>query len=63
MMKTNVTLIKGDGIGPEISDAVVNILDKANAEINWEIEEAGADVLEKTGEVLPQRVLDSIKKK
>ncbi len=61
-MKTNVTLIKGDGIGPEISDAVVNILDKANAEINWEIEEAGADVLEKTGEVLPQRVLDSIKK-
>ena len=61
-MKTNITLIKGDGIGPEISDAVVKILDKANAEINWEVEEAGADVLEKTGEVLPQRVLDSIKK-
>ena len=61
-MKTNVTLIKGDGIGPEISEAVVKILDKANSEINWEIEEAGADVLEKTGEVLPQRVLDSIKK-
>ena len=61
-MKTNITLIKGDGIGPEISDAVVKILDKANAEINWEIEEAGADTLEKTGEVLPQRVLDSIKK-
>ena len=61
-MKTNVTLIKGDGIGPEISEAVVKILDSANAEINWEIEEAGADVLEKTGEVLPQRVLDSIKK-
>ncbi len=61
-MKTNITLIKGDGIGPEISDAVVKILDKANAEINWEVEEAGADVLEKTGEVLPQRVLESIKK-
>ena len=61
-MKTNITLIKGDGIGPEISEAVVKILDKAGADINWEIEEAGADTLEKTGEVLPQRVLDSIKK-
>lgn len=60
-MKT-VTLIKGDGIGPEISDAVVEILDKAGAKINWEIQTAGADVAEIEGDPLPKRVIDSIKK-
>lgn len=58
----NVTLIKGDGIGPEISDAVVEILDKAGAKINWDIQTAGADVAETEGDPLPKRVIESIKK-
>lgn len=57
-----VTLINGDGIGPEISQAVVKILDKANAQIEWEVQTAGTNVIEKEGSPLPQRVLDSIKK-
>lgn len=58
----NVTLIKGDGIGPEISDAVVKILEAAGADIEWDVQTAGADVAEKEGTPLPQRVIDSIKK-
>ena len=57
-----VTLIKGDGIGPEISDSVVRIIEAAGADINWDIQTAGADVAETEGTPLPQRVIDSIKK-
>ena len=57
-----ITLIKGDGIGPEISEAVIEIFKALNAPISWDIQEAGADVLEKEGTVLPQKVLDSIKR-
>ena len=58
---TNVTLIKGDGIGPEISDAVVKIIEAADRDIKWDIQTAGADVAESEGTPLPQRVIDSIK--
>ena len=58
---TKVTLIKGDGIGPEISESVVKILDKAGADIQWEVQTAGLDVIENEGVPLPQRVIDSIK--
>ena len=58
---TNVTLIKGDGIGPEISDAVVKIIEAAGGNIKWDIQTAGADVAESEGTPLPQRVIDSIK--
>lgn len=61
MMRT-ITLINGDGIGPEISDAVVRIIDAAGLKINWDIQTAGAAVIEKEGTPLPERVLDSIKK-
>ena len=56
-----VTLIKGDGIGPEISDAVVKIIKAAGAEIEWDIQTAGADVIDMEGTPLPKRVLDSVK--
>lgn len=58
---TNVTLIKGDGIGPEISDAVVKIIEAAGGDIKWDIQTAGADIAESEGTPLPQRVIDSIK--
>ena len=56
-----VTLIKGDGIGPEISDAVLKIIKAAGVEIDWDIQTAGADVIEKEGVPLPDRVLESVK--
>ncbi len=56
-----VTLIKGDGIGPEISDAVVKIIEAAGAKIDWDVQTAGSDVIEAEGVPLPQRVLDSVK--
>ena len=58
----NITLIKGDGIGPEISDAVRRIIKSAGVEINWDIQTAGADVIEAEGVPLPDRVLESVKR-
>lgn len=58
----NITLIPGDGIGPEITDSVVKIIDSTGLKINWDIQNAGADVIEAEGSPLPQRVIDSIKK-
>ena len=61
-MMHNITLIKGDGIGPEISDAVLKIIDALGVDINWDIQTAGADVIEQEGVPLPQRIIDSVKK-
>ena len=58
----NLTLIKGDGIGPEISDAVLKIIEASGVNIDWDIQTAGADVIKTEGLPLPQRVLDSVKK-
>ena len=58
---TRVTLIKGDGIGPEISESVVKIMKSAGADIEWDIQTAGLDVVEKEGTPLPDRVINSIK--
>ena len=57
-----ITLINGDGIGPEISDAVVKIIDATGLKIDWDVQTAGADVIETEGTPLPDRVLKSIKK-
>lgn len=57
-----VTLIPGDGIGPEITESVVEILKAAGAEIQWDVQTAGADVADKEGTPLPDRVIESIKK-
>ena len=56
-----VTLIKGDGIGPEITDSVMKIINAAGVAIDWDIQTAGADLFETEGTPLPQRVLDSVK--
>ena len=58
----NITLINGDGIGPEISQSVMKIIEASGLEINWDIQTAGQDVIETEGTPLPDRVLDSIKK-
>jgi isocitrate dehydrogenase (NAD+) len=59
---TNVTLITGDGIGPEIAQAAQRCIDATGAKIKWEIREAGADVMVKEGTPLPDATLESIKK-
>lgn len=56
-----VTLIKGDGIGPEITDSVMKIINAAGVAIDWDIQTAGADLIKTEGTPLPQRVLDSVK--
>lgn len=57
-----ITLINGDGIGPEISEAVMKIIEASGLKIQWDIQTAGAEVAEKEGSPLPERVIDSIKK-
>src|ERR671917_1115153 len=59
-MKHTITLIPGDGIGPEVSAAVVRIIEASGVEIQWETHYAGAQALEKFGETLPKDLLDSI---
>ncbi|MBU3200135.1 isocitrate/isopropylmalate dehydrogenase family protein [Clostridium estertheticum] len=61
-MKHNITLIPGDGIGPEVTTATVKILEKSGVEINWEIVRMGAEVIEEFGTPMPTYVLESIKK-
>ena len=58
----NVTLIDGDGIGPEITSAVVEIIEASNVKINWDLCLAGQRAYEKYGDVLPKITLDSIEK-
>jgi isocitrate dehydrogenase (NAD+) len=61
-MANNITLIPGDGIGPEILAAARRVIDASGVRINWEIVEAGEAMIEKYGTPLPEYVLDSIKK-
>lgn len=57
-----ITLINGDGIGPEISDSVIKIIKASGLEINWDIQTAGADVAAVEGVPLPERILESVRK-
>ena len=58
----NITLIPGDGIGPEITEAMLMTVEATGVKINWERVEAGADVIDKYGTPLPENVLESIRK-
>ena len=59
-MAHKITLIPGDGIGPEVTSAAVRILEATGIKFEWETFQAGADAYEKTGEYLPKDLLDSI---
>ena len=60
-MAKTVTLIPGDGIGPEITESVVKILEAAGAQLNWDQQIAGETALKQAGNPLPAPTLDSIK--
>ena len=61
-MTHTITLIPGDGIGPEVSSAVVRIIEATGVDIRWETHYAGAQALEKFGSTLPEELLESIKR-
>ncbi len=61
-MKKKVTLIPGDGVGPEIVEACVKVIEASGAEVEWEVREAGEKVMEEYGTPLPSTVLDSIRR-
>ena len=61
-MTYNITLIPGDGIGPEVISGAKKVVEATGVDINWEIVEAGANAIKTHGTTLPDSVIDSIKK-
>ena len=62
-MKTHkITLIPGDGVGPELAEAAKKCIEATGVSIEWDIQDAGIDVMAKEGTPLPDRVLESIRK-
>jgi len=61
-MNYKITLIPGDGTGPEIAEETRRVLDATGVKIDWEIVEAGIDAAEKYGTPLPKNVIESVRK-
>ncbi|MDN5292809.1 MAG: isocitrate dehydrogenase [Eubacteriales bacterium] len=61
-MAHRVTLIPGDGIGPEVAEAARQVIDASGVKIEWEVVEAGEAVIPKYGTPLPDHVLESIRR-
>jgi len=61
-MAHRVTFIPGDGVGPELSEATRRVLEATGVEFDWDVQEAGADVMDQYGTPLPDHVLESIRR-
>src|SRR5258708_23355543 len=61
-MGHRITLIPGDGIGPEVAAAAVRVLAARGLDLEWETEQAGAGAVGEHGSALPDRVLDSVRR-
>jgi len=57
-----VTLVPGDGVGPEITDATVRVLEATGVQFDWDVQQAGENVMAEYGTPLPAHVLDSIRR-
>jgi len=57
-----VTLVPGDGIGPEVSEAARQVVEATGVEVEWDVQDAGAAIVEREGTPLPDRVLASIQR-
>src|SRR5438309_5488109 len=57
-----VTLVPGDGVGPELSEATRRVLEGTGVAFEWDVQEAGADVMDRYGTPLPEHVLESIRR-
>ena len=62
MARYDVTMIPGDGIGPEVAEATRRVLEATGIQFNWEHREIGLAALDKHGELLPKETLDSIRR-
>jgi isocitrate dehydrogenase (NAD+) len=62
MTTQTITVIRGDGIGPEIMEAALHVLDAMDLGLSYEFADAGLAALEKTGELLPAATMDSIRR-
>jgi len=60
-MAHRVTLVPGDGTGPELTEATRRVLEATGVEFDWDVKEAGVDVMEEAGTPLPDDTLDSIR--
>src|SRR5882672_772929 len=60
-MTHRVTLIPGDGTGPELTEATRRVLEATGVGFDWDVREAGVDVMETAGTPLPAETLDSVK--
>ncbi len=61
-MAYKITLIPGDGTGPEITEATRRVIEATGVDIEWDIQDAGVDVMDKYGTPLPSNVIESIRK-
>ncbi|MFI4874060.1 MAG: isocitrate/isopropylmalate dehydrogenase family protein [Blastopirellula sp. JB062] len=61
-MAYEVTLITGDGTGPELAEAARKCVDATGVKINWDEQEAGVDIMEKVGTPLPESVMESVRR-
>ena len=61
-MAYTITLIPGDGTGPELAAAARRVIDATGVKIDWEVHDAGIDVMDKYGTPLPEEVLESIRR-
>jgi len=62
MARHTITLIPGDGVGPEVSEAARRAIDAAGADLEWEVHDAGLGVVERYGQPMPDHVLESIRR-
>jgi len=61
-MAHEITLVTGDGVGPELAEAARKCVDATGVAINWDVQEAGVDVMERTGTPLPDSTMESIRR-
>jgi len=61
-MPHKVTLIPGDGVGPELAEVAKNCIDSTGANIEWEVKEAGIEAYEKTGSALPPDTMEAVRR-
>jgi isocitrate dehydrogenase (NAD+) len=62
MTRHTITLIPGDGIGHEVSQAARRVIDATGVDIEWDVQNAGLDVVEQYGQPMPDHVLESIRR-
>src|SRR3990170_2461441 len=61
-MAYDVTLITGDGVGPELAEAARRCVDATGVAINWDDQEAGIDVMERLGTPIPEATVESVRR-